>query len=158
MVRIQRLQAGEGARWRSIRLQALEEAPYAFGTTLAEAAQWSMARWEDQVVEFATFVAVASGEDVGVARGAEHRSSELRELISMWVSPKVRRQGIGVQLMESVAAWAKADGANALVLDVIASNHSAVSLYEGAGFRRVAGMAASQLAPHEVRLVRSLAG
>jgi GNAT superfamily N-acetyltransferase len=70
------------------------------------------------VVEFATFVAVVDGRDVGVARGASLRSSDMRELISMWVAPSARRQGIGRQLIDSVAAWAKAAGAAAVVLDV----------------------------------------
>jgi hypothetical protein len=68
--RIVRLNAGEGQRWRSIRLQALEDAPHAFGTSYIEALQWDVMRWEAQVVEFATFVAVVHGRDVGVARGA----------------------------------------------------------------------------------------
>jgi ribosomal protein S18 acetylase RimI-like enzyme len=154
--RIERLQPGEGARWRSIRLRALHEDPHAFGTKYSEAAQWDSARWEAQVVEFATFVAVVGGEDVGVARGADHPSKDLRELISMWVAKAVRRQGIGVQLIDSVAAWAKAAGATALVLDVRADNASAILLYERAGFWRFDGAPQSKLASDEIRLVRQL--
>ena len=62
-VTVERLNAGDGERWRSIRLQALEEAPYAFGTTVAEASSWPAARWEQQVVDFATFVAVVGSDD-----------------------------------------------------------------------------------------------
>jgi len=64
---IERLGRGDGARWRSIRLRALEEAPHAFGTTFAEASTWPPERWEAQVLEFATFIAVVEGRDVGVA-------------------------------------------------------------------------------------------
>jgi len=156
--RVERLQPGAGARWRSIRLQALDEAPSAFGTTYGEAVQWSGARWEAQVAEFATFVAVVDGRDVGVARGAKHRSNELRELISMWSAPTARRQGIGAQLIDSVADWARSAGAGALVLDVVATNAPAIALYERTGFLRVEGAAASDVAPNEIRLVRSLAG
>ena len=74
-LRIDRLQAGEGDRWRSIRLLALSEAPYAFSTTHAEAACWPVDRWEAQVRELATFVAVLDAGDVGVARGAVHPAS-----------------------------------------------------------------------------------
>ncbi|WP_438040345.1 GNAT family N-acetyltransferase [Sorangium sp. So ce128] len=154
--RIEQLRPGDGARWRSIRLQALEEAPHAFGTTYGEAAQWNAARWEAQVVELATFVAVLDGRDVGVVRGAAHRSSDLCELISMWVAPTARRQGIGAQLIDSVAAWAKAVGATALVLDVVAANAPAVALYERTGFLRLDGASMGELAPSEIRLVRSL--
>jgi GNAT superfamily N-acetyltransferase len=153
---IERLQPGEGQRWRQIRLQALHEAPHAFGTTYAAAMQWTAERWEAQVIELPTFVAVVDDHDVGVARGAIHRDRDLRELISMWVAPSARRQGIGVQLIESVAAWAKAAGASALVLDVVATNAPAIALYERAGFLHVEGDALGECAVNEIRLVRSL--
>jgi hypothetical protein len=59
-------------------------------------------------------------------------------------------------LIDSVAAWAEASGAIALVLDVVAANTSAIALYERKGFRRFDGDAAGDLAPNEIRLVRSL--
>jgi GNAT superfamily N-acetyltransferase len=156
MARIVRLNAGEGERWRSIRLQALEESPHAFGTTYSEASQWDVTRWQAQVVEFATFVAVVDGRDVGVARGAAHRETHARELISMWVAPATRRRGIGAQLIESVAAWAKAAGATALVLDVVATNGSAIALYERMDFQLLDDDLMGERAPNEIRFVRSL--
>lgn len=156
MARIERLCAGDGERWRRVRLQALSEAPYAFSTTYGEAAQWDAARWEEQVVELATFVAVVDGHDVGVARGAPHRSQDVRALISMWVAPSARRRGIARQLIDSVAAWAKGAGAGTLVLDVVASNAPAIALYERADFVRLDGEALGEHDPNEIRLVRSL--
>jgi hypothetical protein len=41
---IDRPRAGDGERWRRILLEALREAPYAFGTTYTEAAQWTASR------------------------------------------------------------------------------------------------------------------
>ena len=155
-VRIERLGPRDGERWRSIRLHALEDAPHAFGTTYAEAAQWDIARWEAQLIEFATFVAVVDDRDVGVVRGAAHESIHMRELVSLWVAPTARRQGIGAQLIDSVAAWAKATGATALVLDVVAANTSAIALYERTGFRRFTGDAPGDRAPNEIRFVRTL--
>lgn len=154
--RIQRLQPGEGDRWRRIRLRALHDAPYAFCTTHAEVSQWPAERWEAQVVDFATFVATVDSRDVGVARGALHPRSDVRALHSMWIDAAVRRQGVGAQLVESVAAWAKADGANALVLDVVEGNAPAIALYERTGFRQVEGDAMGEQAPGEIRLVRWL--
>jgi GNAT superfamily N-acetyltransferase len=155
--RIDRLRPGEGDRWRRIRLRALQEAPYAFGTTYAEASQWDAARWEAQVVEVATFVAVLDGRDVGVARGASHRRNDARELVSMWVDPAARRVGIAAQLIASVAAWAAAAGATMLVLDVVADNAAAIALYHRAGFAPFDGEAMGERAPGEVRFVRTLA-
>jgi GNAT superfamily N-acetyltransferase len=155
-MRIDQLRPGEGDRWRRIRLRALQEAPYAFGTTYAEASEWSAARWEAQVVEFAIFVAVLYGHDVGVARGASHHHNDVRELVSMWVDPAARRVGIAAQLIESVAKWAAAAGATVLLLDVVAGNAAAIALYGHAGFVPFEGKAMGELASGEVRFVRSL--
>jgi GNAT superfamily N-acetyltransferase len=154
---IERLRAEEGDRWRRVRLRALEEAPYAFGTTHAEASQWPAERWTAQVIEFATFVAVEGGEDVGVARGAAHLRTDVRELIGMWVAPAARRRGIAARLIECVAQWAAIDGATTLVLDVVATNAAAIALYEREGFARYDGDAHGERDPAEVRYVRSLA-
>jgi ribosomal protein S18 acetylase RimI-like enzyme len=156
MARIEQLRPGEGDRWRCIRLKALREAPYAFGTTYAEATQWSVARWEAQVVEFATFVAVRDERDIGVARGAAHHRSDALELVSLWVDPMARRRGIAAQLIDKVATWATAAGATVLVLDVVADNPAAIALYDRAGFLRFDGEAMGELAPGEIRFVRPL--
>jgi GNAT superfamily N-acetyltransferase len=154
--RIERLRSGEGDRWRSLRLRALQDAPHAFGTTYAEASAWTSDRWEAQVVEFATFVAVVEGRDVGAARGASHERSDVRELMSMWVDPAVRGRELGAQLIDSVARWAEEAGADVLVLDVVEDNAAAIAVYERAGFVRVMGEAYGPRALGELRLVRSL--
>jgi ribosomal protein S18 acetylase RimI-like enzyme len=154
---IDRLRAGDGERWRRIRLEALREAPYAFGTTYADAAQWTSARWEEQVGKLATFVAVVDGLDVGVARGAAHGPGDERELISMWVAPGARRRNIGALLIEGVAAWARAGGARALVLEVVATNAPAIAMYERAGFLRLERETITAHVAREFRMVRSLA-
>lgn len=153
---IQRLQPGEGERWRALRLRALEEAPSAFATKLEDAARWPMARWQAQVTELATFVAVLEGSDVGVARGAPHARGDVRELISMWVAPSARRRGVAGQLVESVAAWATDALARTLVLDVIESNEAAIALYERAGFVRSIDATLGEPAAGELRLARRL--
>jgi GNAT superfamily N-acetyltransferase len=154
---IQRLSEGEGDRWRRIRLRALQEAPHAFGTTFAEASAWPSSRWEQQVADFATFVAVDGRADVGVARGAGHPTRpEVRELISMWVAPAARRQAIGASLIDAVADWARSQGATALVLDVVEDNHPASALYASTGFELFTGDSLGERAPGEIRMVKPL--
>jgi GNAT superfamily N-acetyltransferase len=153
---IERLHAGSGDRWRRIRLNALREAPFAFGTTFAEASNWPAQRWEAQVIEHATFVAVLGGRDVAVARGARHERVDVRELIGMWVDPGARRSGVATRLIEHVAAWAKTDGADLLVLDVVEQNAPAIALYERLGFVRFDGDELGVRDPAELRFLRSL--
>jgi len=131
---IERLSTGDGQRSRKIRLRALEEAPYAFGTTLADASRWPAHRWEQQLVGFPTFVAVAEGEDVGMARGAKHVQPGVRELISLWVAPAARRVGVGAKLVDAVLEWARLVRATALVLQVAERNHVARAFYAQQGF------------------------
>lgn len=158
MILIERLGLGAGLRWRELRLRALREAPSAFGTTLAEASTWPAARWEAQILELATFVAVVDGRDMGVARGAAHERSDVRELVGMWVDPDVRRREIATQLIHTVATWAKNSGAEWLVLDVVEKNTAAIALYERVGFVRFDGDTMGERAPGELRFVRALGG
>lgn len=92
------------------------------------------------------------------ARPAVDQRSLVRELISMWVALEARHQGIGARLIESVAAWAAAAGASALVLDVVAANAPAIALYGHAGFQLSEDASLGKPAPNEIRLVRRLVG
>jgi len=140
-----------------IRLQALQEAPYAFGTTVAEASSWPAARWEQQVDEVATFVAVVGGEDVGVVRGIPHPDlPRVREVIGMWVAPGARRRHVGSTLIRAVTDWARSEDADTLVLDVVEENTGAITFYERLGFGFFEGEAFGVRAPGERRMVRAI--
>ncbi len=155
---VQRLQPGEGDRWRELRLRALTEAPAAFSTKLAEASTWPSTTWAQQLVECATFVAVLDGVDVGVARGSRHaQRSDARTLISMWVAPTARRHGIASLLIDVVATWAQAEGAALLVLGAVANNHAAIACYTRAGFEPCTDASLVDPDPCEVTLVKRLA-
>ena len=132
---IRRLGAHEGLRLRAIRLRSLADAPDAFGSTHDEALARPPDSWSAQLRELPTFVAVADGEDVGMVRGARDDSrAETAWLISMWVAPEVRRQGVGEALIDAVVEWARASGARRLLLDVGDHNRPAIALYARMGF------------------------
>jgi GNAT superfamily N-acetyltransferase len=132
---IERLSAGDGGRLRAIRLRALRDAPDAFGTTLDEATSQPPESWELQLNQLVTFVAAASGCDAGIVRGALHdRFNDTGYLLSMWVAPETRRQGIGSALIDAVVDWARTEGLNYLLLDVAEMNAPAIGLYTRKGF------------------------
>ena len=132
---IKRLAADEGLRLRTIRLQALADAPDAFGSTYDEAAAWPLDSWTEQLQEIATFVAVVDGEDIGLVRGArDDLQPNTAWLISMWVSPEVRGQGVGEALIDAVVEWAQVSGARRVLLDVGDHNQPAIALYARKGF------------------------
>ena len=133
--KIERLSAGDGERLRAIRLRALHDAPDAFATTLEEAAAEPLENWERQLQQVAAYVATAGGCNMGLARGARHdRLSDTGYLLSMWVAPEVRRQGIGADLVQAIVRWARTEGLKRLLLDVAEGNLPARALYTQQGF------------------------
>ena len=132
---IERLSAGDGERLRAIRLRSLRDAPDSFATTLEEAAGWSPESWNRQLEQHATFVASARGADLGLVRGAlHHHLPDSGYLISMWVAPEARRQGVGSALVDAVVQWARTQGLIRLLLDVGEKNAPAIALYTRKGF------------------------
>jgi GNAT superfamily N-acetyltransferase len=101
----------EGLRLRRIRLRALADAPDAFGSTYADVAVRPLETWAKQLHEIATFVAVKDGEDVGLVRCAsDEQDHDTAWLISMWVAPESRGQGVGSALIDAVIEFTRTSG------------------------------------------------
>ncbi len=134
---IQRMRPDDAARTRAIRLRALEEAPDAFGTTLAEDLARPPDAWRTRLesADAATYVAVLDGLDIGMATGASYEWVEgSAGLFGMWVAPEARQIGAGGQLVDAVVAWARAAGFPRILLDVGDENPPAIALYASRGF------------------------
>ena len=133
---IERLAADEGLRLRTTRLRALADAPDAFGSTYAEVAARPLESWPKQLQEIAAFVAVKDGEDVGLVRCAsDDQHPDTAWLMSMWVAPEARGQGVGEALIDAVIEYARLSGAIRLLLDVGDDNEPAIALYARKGFK-----------------------
>lgn len=124
--------------WRELRVAALSEAPYAFGSTLAD---WQGEgdredRWRARlrIAGSHNVVALVDGKPAGMASGVPGDRAGVAEVISMWVSPAVRGRGVGAALLDEVERWARATGATVLRLDVSDGNEAAAALYERNGF------------------------
>lgn len=133
-LRIQRLEPGEGARLRKVRLASLADAPDAFGSTYDETAARPEESWREQIASLPTFVAVVDGHDAGVVRGGPDEMPGEAWLLSMWVAPAARGRGAGDALVAAVVAWARAQGFARLHLDVGDYNAPAIALYARHGF------------------------
>ena len=136
---IRELYADDWATWREVRLRALAEPPYAFGSTLAD---WQGAndreqRWRERFanVEF-NAVAVDDATVIGTVGGLRQGDGAV-ELISMWVAPDVRGAGVGDALIAAVIGWAASESVETLQLAVRRGNARAVALYERTGFQIV---------------------
>jgi len=123
--------------WRGLRLEALAEAPYAFGSTLAD---WSgerdtEARWRARLTSVPfNAVAYLDGKAAGIASGVEADEEGAAELISMWVAPFARGRGVADALVGEVMGWARAQRAPKLVLGVVEDNARARNFYRRLGF------------------------
>lgn len=132
---ITRLTPDDAARLRTVRLRALHDAPDAFGSTHEREVARSLADWADGITEVATFVAVVEGQDAGMVRSAEdHSDATSAWLISMWVAPEYRGEGIGDALITAVIEWSRAGGYRRVRLDVADQNAAAIALYARHGF------------------------
>jgi GNAT superfamily N-acetyltransferase len=141
-VMIRQVRADDGPAFRAIRLEAIADSPTAFGSSLAETQSRPPQYWEQRVASAAAghdnvlFVAESAAGWVGIAGGyADANAAGSVDLISMWVNPAFRGQGIGKRLVGQVVAWAHQHGANQVALWVTEGNASACTLYAGCGFK-----------------------
>lgn len=138
VIELRTLTPDDWATWRELRLAALAEAPYAFGSRLAD---WqgegdTEDRWRAHLCIPHSYhvAAVRDGEPVGGAGGIPTRVPDEVELVSMWVSPQARGADVGNRLVRAVERWARHGGARMLRLAVAEGNASALALYRRHGF------------------------
>lgn len=141
MVRLRRVEAGDGLLLKRVRLAALEESPDAFSSKLAVEATRSDSEWavraEAGSIGASRITVFAEGVQgvVGLVGGfRETNSSTTVELVSMWVSPNARRAGVGRALVAAIIDWARDTAASEVALGVAEGNAAAERLYAAMGF------------------------
>jgi ribosomal protein S18 acetylase RimI-like enzyme len=141
MVSVRRIEPGDAALLRTVRLAALKDAPSAFGSTHAAEVVRSDHEWTDRALAGskgsvrATFFANGPGVVVGLVGGYRDGPSDGRvELVSMWVAPTHRRSGVGRALVDAVIAWTQETGGSDVGLWVTRGNSAAEHLYQSMGF------------------------
>lgn len=118
-----------------MRLRALTDAPHAFGSSLAAWQDADERRWRSRLVAVpCNVIAVVGDSLIGQVSGTAADSEGRVELISLWVAPAARGQGVGDGLLACVVRWGEACDAVAVVLSVKGSNKRAITLYARMGF------------------------
>jgi ribosomal protein S18 acetylase RimI-like enzyme len=126
--------------FKAVRLQALQDSPSAFGSTYAKESQFSDADWLKRAVDWSSdrsigYLAIRREIPCGiVAAFLNEHDPRKAHLVSMWVSPTHRRDGIGRALIDAIQAWARIRAAHSLQLTVTSSNHTAIEFYKRSGF------------------------
>jgi GNAT superfamily N-acetyltransferase len=125
------------AAWRDVRLEALRDAPTAFGSTYESHVGRTEQQWRDRLhpANGLTCLSMLDGRVVGIAAGHSEGNGVV-ELISMWVSPDARGRGVGGALVDEVVRWAREQRAEAVELWVTRGNEPAERLYARHGFVR----------------------
>lgn len=144
MISARRLDPDDWRLWRELRLRALEDAPWAFGSTVEQVlARDTEEHWRDGVSwPRIPFVAEADGRPAAMGRllfGDDPVYGDVpgarAELISVWVAPEHRGHGVGRALLAAcIDHLAAQHPQTRLLLAVVETNAPARRLYESCGF------------------------
>ena len=137
MVLVRETVYGDWQAVRDIRLEALRDAPAAFGSTYEREAPCGEAHWRDRISRGGTFLAylpeLSTSEPAGLIGGYREDPVTV-ELVSMFVRPSARGRGVGEALVATVVNWAGKRSATTVHLWVTETNAPARALYDRCGF------------------------
>ena len=139
---VQRVTSDQFALLREVRLAALQDAPYAFGSTYAGNITRPDHEWEQMCSARSEgsdacgfFAYDVQGEAIGMVAGYRRMEEPgIVDLISMWVAPEARGTGAATALVEAVCLWAKAIPVERVLLEVTSGNDRALRFYKRLGF------------------------
>jgi GNAT superfamily N-acetyltransferase len=143
------LEAGQGPLYRELRIAALRDAPYAFGSRLEDVLATDPASFDESARRFArsesttSFVLYSDDEPVGligaffensVETSAEDSAQCRAFLCALWVRPAVRHLRGGELLVSTAVSWLERRGAKSVYAWVADANARARIFYEHLGF------------------------
>jgi GNAT superfamily N-acetyltransferase len=137
VLEIKRVGPDDWSTVRKIRLAALRDTPDWFWATYEEEVEKPESWWREFIEAGAWFLACDHDRPLGIAAvlPAPGLEETARQLISMWVSPEARRQGVGANLIDAIKGWSRETGVRELQLQVTESNQDARRVYERHGFQ-----------------------
>jgi len=133
---VRRLEPVDAAIYRTIRLEALDRDPDAFGSTHAEEVGMSTAAMAARLETSATFCVFANGEVIGTAallRKTMRKVCHRGEIVAMYIRSAWRGRGAANALMQALLAHAD-DVVTQVELNVVAENAPACRFYQRHGF------------------------
>jgi GNAT superfamily N-acetyltransferase len=125
-----------GEDWRTlreVRLAALADAPYAYGSTLAAEEELDEAEWRRRIATALWVLAVRDGRNAGLV-GVCFPAADTPMLMSMWVGPGHRGHGVGDLLITEILRWVAEKRWSRVVLRVADGNDAARRLFLRHGF------------------------
>jgi ribosomal protein S18 acetylase RimI-like enzyme len=133
---VRRAVLGDEPILREVRLQALSDAPDAFGSTYERELARTPADWQRWMSPGATFILYEPAGARGIIAGLRDETDPtVVHLMAMWVHPKIRGSGGADELVAAVVVWARSEDAKLVRLKVMQGNDRARHFYERMGFR-----------------------
>ncbi len=138
---VRRVRPGDATALQELRLAALLDSPFAFGSTYEAEAKLTDEEWTLRATRASSghdsvmFLAWLDERPSGVVGGYRpEQAVGAVELVSMWTAPHARRSGLGRLLVQAVIEWAIESRASSVGLWVTRGNAPAQTLYESMGF------------------------
>ena len=161
MVTVRRVEPDDWPRLRALRLEALEDTPLGFLETLEAAQALDDAGWQARAARGAeggdSVQVLAFDGERAVGTCVAFLSDEGDAwLAAVYVTPSHRGAGLLARLVEPCAAWARARGADGLLLEVHEDNPRAQTAYERLGFVRTGATTPYPLGPGGCEVVMRL--
>jgi GNAT superfamily N-acetyltransferase len=164
-VEVRRLRAHEWQQLRELRLRALKDAPDAFAETYEVVQHEPPSYWQsfadasEAANESANFVAVDDERWVGMGAAFLYDDApDSAGFAAMWVDPSVRGNGVGRDILDALAGWARSRGATRARIWHTEGNAAAEHLYRDWGFEPtgIRHPRKSDPATHWVEMARTL--
>jgi GNAT superfamily N-acetyltransferase len=139
-VRVRALAPDDWKTLREIRLRALLDAPESFYGTYEQSAGLTEDDWRSRLAGQDRVILLAELDDraVGMISGAptseDERDPRAALMLSMWVEPESRGQGVADALTQALLEWSRGQGYERLLLWVYDAAPRAAAFYRRAGF------------------------
>ena len=141
-------------RLRSLRLRALQDAPYAFGAEYQIESEKPINYWENYLRISTWCVVVAGDKDIGlleVSKAADDRSADCW-LSSWWIDQDFRGQGVSKLMVDWLDQLCVERGWHRQGLGVWPENQVAISAYLKLGFSKAPNELPSRSRPDKMYL------
>lgn len=127
-------------QYKKLRLDALRERPEAFSASYEEEVLMPDSKFEERLthpdnITLGAFIGETLVGMVTLITSNRQKTKHNGHIVSMIVSPKYRKHGIGQELLYDIFMEAKNHGIENLFLSVTSLNIAAIHLYHKIGFR-----------------------
>ncbi|MFE4762243.1 GNAT family N-acetyltransferase [Bacillus mycoides] len=140
-MKIRQLNPTDAEKYLSIRLEALQDSPYAFASSYEEEKNQTAEKYKNRFstpVNTFTFGAFEESQVVGIVTLIREQTLKLNHranIVAMYIKPKKRGIGLGKALISKAVEKANSlEGIEQIYLSVVTTNIPAKKLYASCGF------------------------